>query len=138
MRDMFYEGGKDGLSFVLDDTTKGKLKTNPLDIIGKTVAWVKSSPIGTPTVGYGTADDAIAGIVTAIEEFDEQGLPYIVTVKWNETFDNIATATSATTAVEGKGVAVDGNGGVKTSTTAFNAFCISVHSDKSKCLIRVL
>lgn len=136
---MAYEGLKDSGTFRLDSTTAGKVKANPKSIIGKTVAFVvNAANDGNPMVGYGAADAAIAGVVIAIEQEETANDNYVVTVSWNSTFDNIVTAASATTAVEGKGVVCDGSGGVKTSDTAFNAFCLALNSGKKSCLIRVL
>lgn len=135
---MTFEGLKDGGTFLLDATTKGKIASNPQAIVGKTVAYVASRVEGVPTVGYGTSKDNIAGVVTAIEPEKTGSTDFVVTVSWNNTFEGIATASTTTTAVVGKGLVVDGKGGVETSTAAHNAMCMAVAGDSNSCIIRVL
>ena len=136
---MNYDGLKDSGTFKLDNTTKNSIASNPKNILGKVVAFVAGTTNdGNPLVGYGTANDAIAGVVTAWDYEETGSQDIIVTVSWNSTFDNIATAATTTTAVVGAGIAVNGSGGVVTKPELTNAFCLALHNGKKSCLIRVL
>ncbi len=136
---MTYEGLKDGGTFRLDNTTATAIKADPKKILGKVVTFVANSANdGNPMVGYGAAEAMIAGVVTAIEQEETASDKFVCTVEWNNTFDNISTASTTTTAKEGVGIACDGKGGVQTSATAYNAVCLALNTGKTSCLIRVL
>ena len=134
-----YEGLKDSGTFRVNATTVTAVTTGGkiTDLIGKAVAWVSSGD-DDPMVGYGSANDWLAGIVTAVQpENQYESDKYVATVAWRGIFRGLATAAETTTAVVGKGVVVDGAGGVAKSTTVSNAVCASVNGTDNTCTIKM-
>lgn len=125
------------------------------DILGKVVTIT-----GDGEVGYGTDGKEALGVVSAIEEratyelmFDglkdggtfslasatvsTLGLTgdWVVTVKWNSTFEGVPTNTTAPAV--GDYVTVDGAGKLKTSATATNAKVISVNKSSKTATVKI-
>lgn len=126
-----------------------------LDILGKVVTIT-----GDGEVGYGSDGKEILGVVTAIEERASYDLMFdglkdggtfslasgavsgvgltgdwVVTVKWNRTFEGIPTNTTAPAV--GDYVAVDGSGKLKTSATATNAKVIAVNKSAKTATVKI-
>ncbi len=117
-------------TFILDSTTVGKLKGDLDSAVNKAVALV-----GNYTVGYGADANAIFGIISKVEYEDNTKKVVLATVQMNGTFENIDAQTTVTA---GDGLAVDGNGGVKTASTGvINATVIGYDTEAKKATIAV-
>lgn len=128
------------------------------DIIGKVV-----SVTGNGEVGYGTAADAILGVVTKIEpigtgvnELSFDGIKdggtftvdsttltalaitggHVVTVNWNSAFEGVVT--NATAPLAGAYLANDGTGKVITSATATNVIALSVDGTTKVATVKIV
>lgn len=115
-----YEGLRNGGTFLLDDTTKDKIESNPNKLVGKVVAMT-----GNFTVGYGSANDNPLGFVESVEIEKSGSNQFVVAVVWNQSREDITCAGSETA---GTYVACDGSGGVVTSTSATSSRCWGVDS----------
>ena len=138
MVSMEYKGLQTSGTFPLDAKTTSAIAADPKAILGKTVTFTNTKSNGIPEVGYGTANAPLAGIVTVIEEDETAGAGWVVTVERSKVFEKVATASSATTAAPGAGVAVDGKGGVVTKPEVTNAICMALDAGKETCLVWVL
>lgn len=125
-----FEGQDNHPCFVVDDTTKGKIQSDPTAIIGKVVAIT-----GNGEAGYGTAADEPIGVVQQIEKLSTNEDKYFITVFRNRFFENISCAGSETA---GDYLACDGSGGLQKSETATSCKAISVDTSKNTCTILVL
>lgn len=107
-----YDGIRNGTTYIVDDTTKTALGTNPMQIVGKVVTLT-----GNYTVGYGSSGDAPLGFVEMIEKETGNGDTLVVSVVFNQSHEGIACAGSE---AAGNYAACNGTGGIAKSTTATN------------------
>lgn len=115
-----YEGLRNGGTFLLDETTKTTIVTDPKQILGKVVALVDNY-----TVGYGSSADVPLGFVEQVELEKTGSEQFVVSVVWNQSREDVMCAGSETA---GSFLACDGKGGVVSSTTATSARCWGVDS----------
>lgn len=127
-----YEPIRDGGTFKLDKTTATAIKADMESILGKVVSLVGTTA---PEVGYGTSGDPVFGVVTAVEKEAPNSEDFVVTVEYGRCFEEVPTS-GTSTAVAGKGVAVNGAGAVITSEDITTAICLAVNGT-TDCIIRV-
>lgn len=106
-----YEGLRNGGTFLLDDTTKTAIASDPKQILGKVVALTDNF-----TAGYGSAGDIPLGFVEMVEPEKSGSEQWVVSVVWNQSREGVTGSGTA-----GSFLTCDGTGGVSTSTTATNA-----------------
>lgn len=104
-----YEGLRNGGTFLLDDTTKTTIKSNPNQLVGKVV-----SLVGNYKVGYGTSGDNPLGFVESVELEKSGSDQFVVAVVWNQSREDIKCVGSETA---NSYVACDGSGGIVLSGT---------------------
>lgn len=107
-----YEGIRNGATYILDDTTKTALGTNPMQIVGKVVTLT-----GNYTVGYGNSGATPLGFVEMIEKETSNNDTLVVSVVFNQSREGVDCAGSE---VAGNYAACNGTGGIVKSTTATN------------------
>lgn len=105
-----YEGLMTSGTFKVASATATAVAADPKQLCGKVVTMT-----GNYEVGYGTAGDAILGVVETVEKEATNSNTLVVSVKWTGTFEGIACAGSETA---GTVLAVNGSGGVQLSGTS--------------------
>lgn len=108
-----YEGLRNGGTFLLDDTTKNAIKSDPKQIIGKVVALTANY-----TAGYGTSGATPLGFVEMVEKESTGSDKFVVSVVWNQSREFVECAGSETA---GSFASCDGNGGIVKSTNPTNS-----------------
>lgn len=124
-----YEGIRNGGTYILDDTTKNAIVSDPRQIEGKVVAMT-----GNYTVGYGSSGDTPLGFVEKAEPERTNSNTWVVSVVFNQSREGIECAGSETA---GDFASVDGKGGIVKSTTATNARIWGVHADNKTATVYI-
>ena len=123
MNDFYcWEGIRNGATWVLDETTKTAIQSDPKQIIGKVV-----TATGNGEVGYGSSGKNPLGFVEMVEKELTNSERLVVSVVFNQARENITCAGAAA----GDFLACDGTGGLTKSSSATSAKAYSVGDGKA-------
>lgn len=117
-------------TFKVAEATKTAIAADPKQLCGKVVALT-----GNYEVGYGSAGDPALGVVETVEKETTNSDILVVAVHWGCTFEDISCAGSETA---GGYLAVDGKGGVQTSSEATNMVAVGVDATAKTCTIKIV
>lgn len=124
-----YEGIRNGATYKVDATTKGKIQDNPGDIIGKVVTLT-----GNKEVGYGSAGNEPLGFVEQVEKENTTSETLVVSVVWNQAREEIPCAGSESVP---SFMACDGNGGLQAASSATSAKVYDVDAENNVCTVYI-
>lgn len=106
----WYDGLRDGGTFLVDDSTSEAIKDNINELKGKIVTLTG----GNYMVGYGSAGDDPLGYVRSVEPIKGMTGKLCAAIVFNSSFMFVPAATSSEPKSYG---ACDGKGGIQKSTT---------------------
>lgn len=124
-----YEGIRNGATYILDDTTKTAIASNPMQIVGKVVTMTDNY-----TVGYGSSGNTPLGFVEMVEKETGNGETLVVSVVFNQSREGVQCSGSETA---GAFASVDGKGGIVKSNTPTNARIWGVHPDNKTATVYI-
>lgn len=124
-----YEGIRNGATYLVDESTKTAIASDPSQIIGKVVAMT-----GNYTVGYGSSGANPLGFVEMVEKETGNNDALVVSVVFNQSREGVDCTGSETA---GKFAACDGKGGIIASTNATSAKVWGIHTDNKTATVYI-